>query len=101
MVGVAPESMNQAEGDNHWTGWYVYHAGGSKYSSTVTDQPFGEWPKGTPLPDTIVLTLEGSQLFVDANNKRHMVFNDVPRSQPLRLACKFKKQSSCQINWSR
>lgn len=101
MVGVAPERVDQTEGDGSWSGWYVYLAGGSKYSYSVINAPIDGWTLGKQLPDTVTLTLNQSKLYVSVDSTYHLVFDNVPRHENLRLACKLKgKGSSAKIQSS-
>src|SRR5689334_19191487 len=94
MIGVAPEPVNQLE-QAMWTGWYVNNAEGTKFSyASTTNEPFGAWPKGKLIPDDVILTLDGPKLFLNVDGSDRLVFDNIPRTQKLRLSCKLEGKGS-------
>lgn len=94
MIGVAPEPVNQFE-QGKWAGWYVNNAEGTKYShSSTANEPFGAWPKGKRIPDDVILTLDGPKLFLNVDGSDRLVFDNIPRTQKLRLSCKLEGKGS-------
>ena len=94
MIGLAPLSSEKSGNHQDLDGWYLHPGEGSIWSRLRSHQQFGSWTQGLALPEQFSLTLDDSNLFLELRDhqdslSKHILFESIPRSQPLKLVCRF------------